>query len=101
MSRLAMLLALLLPTHAVAGTLKILPGDVTLTGPKATQRMLVVEADGADVVADHTAKAIFVSSDEKIAKVADGVVRAVGDGEATITATTDKKTTTLTVRVTK
>src|SRR5262249_51443842 len=101
MSRLAVLLALLLPTSAVAGTLKILPGDVTLTGARAAQRLLVVEAEADDVVADHTAKATFSSSDERVAKVTGGVVRAVGDGEAVITAKIGEKSATTTVRVTK
>src|SRR4051812_40782558 len=101
MSRLAVLLALLLPTPALAGSLKILPGDVTLTRPKATQRLLVVEADGTDVVADVTAKATFSSSNDKVAKVQGGVVRAAGDGESTVTAKVGDRTATLTVRVTK
>ena len=101
MSRLAVLLALMLPSAALAGTVKVLPGDVTLTGARATQRLLVVESEGGDVVADHTAKATFSSSDERIAKVVNGVVRAVGDGEAVVTAKIDDKTATLTVRVTK
>src|SRR5438270_12618436 len=103
MSRLTVLLLalLLIPTHALAGTLKILPGVVTLTGPKATQRLLVVETDGTDVVADVTAKATFSSSNDKVAKVQGGVVRAAGDGESTVTAKLGDKTATLTVRVTK
>src|SRR5437588_29994 len=76
---------LLLP---VAGQLQIAPADITLTGPRATQRLLVLETQAGTVQSDRTRHAKFATSDPKIATVdASGQVRAVGDGEATITAT--------------
>src|SRR5947208_15450260 len=67
---------------------RLLPAEVTLTGPEASQRLLVVLDEGGKVTGDATADATFTSSDEKVARVsAKGEVRAVGDGEATITAT--------------
>jgi hypothetical protein len=75
---------LLLP---VAGQLQVEPSDLTLTGPKATQRLLVLESRAGTVHGDHTRQAKFASSNPKIATVdGAGQVRAVGDGEATITA---------------
>src|SRR4051812_6663720 len=71
-----------------AGDVQVVPADVTLSGPKATQRLLVLEAKDGAVRGDVTRQAKFASSDPKVADVDDaGQVRAVGNGEATITVT--------------
>src|SRR5438094_3279962 len=80
---------------APAAELKILPAKVALTGPQASQRLLVLAEENGKVVGDRTSLARFSSSDESVAKVdSRGVVRVVGDGEATITARQDGKTAT-------
>lgn len=82
--------------------LNLFPTDIPLSGPHATQRLLVVSQDGGHVVADRTAQAIYTSSNPAVAAVSEaGVVKAVGDGEATITATADGQQTTAKVTVTK
>src|SRR5256885_1367012 len=74
-------------SSAVAADLRVEPAEVTLTGPHARQRPLVLEEQAGRVVGDRTAQARFTSSDVKVAAVApDGTVRAVGDGQATVTA---------------
>jgi hypothetical protein len=74
--------------YAPSADLRVLPQAATLTGPQATQRLLVVQTRGDEVTADVTAVAKFVSADQRVASVdASGQVRAVGDGETTITAT--------------
>ncbi len=87
---------------ASAAEITVFPGDVTLTGPQASQRLLVVaEADGK-VVGDATAEAKFASSNSAVATVDEaGVVRAAGDGEATITATRGGEKVTAKVKVTR
>jgi hypothetical protein len=76
---------MLVPT---AGDVRVEPAEVVLTGPKATQRLLVLQTAGAEVTGDVTKQAKFATSNPKVAEVdAAGQVRAVGDGEATITAT--------------
>ncbi len=75
-----------------AAELKILPTDVTLTGARANQRLLVVAEEDGRVIGERTAQAKFTSSHPAVASVdATGVVRSVGDGEATITAMVDGK----------
>src|SRR5439155_9121309 len=70
-----------------AAELKLLPGDITLTGPHASQRLLAVTATGGVVDSDVSDRAEFASSNPKVATVdAEGIVHAVGDGETTITA---------------
>jgi len=67
---------------------QLLPRDVVLTGPQATQRLvvLVMHAE-AGSVADLTAEAVFRSSDTRVASVdAEGVVHAVADGQTEIDA---------------
>src|SRR5262249_48109810 len=60
--------------------------QITLIGPKASQRLLVEARQGEKFAGDVTAKAVFTSSNLKVAVVGrDGVVRPVGDGTATIT----------------
>ncbi|HEX5271695.1 MAG TPA: DUF1549 and DUF1553 domain-containing protein [Gemmataceae bacterium] len=73
---------------APAAELKLLPADVTLTGPHANQRLVLVAEEGGHVVADRSPDAKFASSKPSVATVDErGVVRPVGDGEAVIMAT--------------
>lgn len=82
-----------------APSLVVLPASVTLTGPKASQR-LVVEARREAFVGDLTAKARWASSNPKVAVVdATGRVRPVADGTATLTAVVDGRKAFATVRV--
>jgi hypothetical protein len=72
---------------AAAGELRLQPGDITLTGPHASQRLLVLEEEGGRVVGDRTVLAVFTSSNPDVAAVdLEGTVRAAGDGAATVTA---------------
>ncbi len=72
----------------LAGQLQVEPAEITLTGPKATQRVLVLEAQAGAVHGDRTRQAKFASSNPKVAVVdTAGQVHAVSNGEATITAT--------------
>src|SRR5262245_2484565 len=81
---------------------QLFPAEVMLTGPGASQRLLVVGVDGKQVVGDRTAQAKFVSSNPAVTTVSDaGLVKAVGDGEAVITASHDGKQSTATVKVTR
>jgi hypothetical protein len=85
---------------ATAAELKILPADIPLTGPHAGQRLLVVAEDRGQVLADLTGKAKVTSSNPAVAKVdEEGNVRAVGDGEAVLTATDGSRQATAKVRV--
>jgi hypothetical protein len=85
-----------------AGTLTILPREVTLSGPYASQRLAVVDARGEETSADRTSTATFSTSSAGVATVdAGGVVRAAGDGKATITATVGKESATISVTVQK
>jgi hypothetical protein len=80
----------------VAGELKFLPADVTLTGPHASQRLLVLAEENGKTIGDRTPQAKFSSSNSAVATVdAAGVVRAAGDGEATITADVNGQRTTV------
>jgi len=89
-----------LPTFATAGDLAVAPNASTLTGPKATQQLLVHELNAGQVVADRTEAAKFTTSNAKVAKVDDtGKVTPTGNGEATITVTLDGRTATATVKV--
>jgi hypothetical protein len=87
---------------AGAAEWKLLPADVTLTGPHANQRLILVSEDGGKVVADRTPVAKFTSSQPAVATVDErGVVRPVADGEAVITATHGDRQATAKVKVTK
>ncbi len=87
---------------AVAEELNIRPSDVTLSGPQASQRLLVLAEEKGQVVGERTQKAKFTSAHPAVASVdASGIVHAVGDGETTITATVDGKQTTVKVTVRK
>jgi hypothetical protein len=73
---------------ARAPDLALLPARVTLTGRESSQRLLVERRRAGVLAGDLSAKARFQSSNPRVATVdAAGVVRAVGDGRARVTAT--------------
>jgi hypothetical protein len=88
------------PKPPGAPAVVLLPAEVTLTGPKARQRVLVAARGPEGFVGDLTARARFVSSNPKVAVVdLSGVVRPVADGTATLTAVVDGRRATAAVRV--
>src|SRR5690242_8384464 len=96
----AILAAFAAARPAAGGDLRLLPGDVVLTGPHATQRLLVVEQEGGRAVGDRTPQARFQSAQPAVADVdAAGTVRAVGDGTTTITAAVEGRQAQVQVRV--
>jgi hypothetical protein len=84
------LVAIFVSAMTVSGVraeLQLLPGDLTLTGPHGSQRLLVVTRTSGTIDGDVTDKVQFQSSNTKVAKIdEDGILRAVGDGQALITA---------------
>jgi len=84
---------------SAADNLSILPRTIDLDGPEARHHLLA-EADLGDHQEDWTRKTEWRSSNPKIAIVdATGEVRPMSDGEATITAASQGRTATATVRV--
>ena len=78
----------------------ILPQDVMLTGAGSRQQLVVAAKAGAALAGDRTAESAFSSSDPRVATVdAEGVVTAVGDGRATITARAGERAATTVVDV--
>ena len=101
MHRLASLLvvgALGAAAPAAETKLVILPGDITLAGPGARQRLVVERMYGERYVGE-AAEAKFASSDEKIARVEGSEVVPVADGAAIVTATVGDRRATVNVRV--
>jgi len=85
-----------------AADLKVLPAELSLTGPNDKQAVIVVADESGKVVADLTARAKFTSSNPAVATVdAQGLVKAAGDGTATITATHEGKQVIAQVHVSK
>jgi hypothetical protein len=91
---------LVLPAQATAAELKIVPAEVTLTGPYSQQRLVVLATDGGKVVRDLTGKAEITSSNLHVARVDRGpLVKPIADGEAVITADVDGQKATALVKV--
>ena len=96
---LSALVALLAACPAGAGELRVYPPAVAVAGPNREQQLLVVEEADGRVVADHTAAAKFATSNGSVASVdTAGLVTAMGNGEAAITATVGGRS--VTVKVT-
>jgi hypothetical protein len=75
---------------------------MTLTGPHASQRVIVLSQAGDKIVGDLTSRAKFRSGNPAVAAVTGaGLIRVVGDGESVITATADGAQTTARVKVVK
>ena len=91
--------------HAILGTslsaneLRVYPADVALHGVDSSQRLVVVSEKDGVALDEWTARARWTSSNPAVARVeADATVRAVGDGEATLTAEVEGKTATAKVK---
>jgi hypothetical protein len=85
-----------------AQELRLEPPSIVLAGARATQRVLALETLDGKVVADKTRETNFTSSNTKVVSVDEsGTLRAVGDGEATITALTGELAATAKVKVVK
>jgi len=85
-----------------AADFKLLPNNFVLTGPQATQKLVAVNQDEGKVIVDLTSQVQFSSSNIAIASVdANGMVHAIGDGEASITATQSGNQAVAKVRVVK
>src|SRR5438270_5211148 len=98
----ALLLTCVSWTSARAADLQVLPTDVVLTGPTASQRLLVLSVANGKVVADLTEKAKFTSSNPGVASVdKTGIVKAVGDGQTLITSSVRGDHVIVNVRVSK
>jgi hypothetical protein len=83
-------------------SLQIQPAAVTLTGPQATQRLGVFRVEKKEIVADVTGRTEFFSANPKVAIVDEnGAVKAVGDGETSISASHDDMRATIKVKVEK
>jgi hypothetical protein len=88
------------PSHAQTGaSLAIVPGQITLAGSEARQRLLVEEMLNGQAVG-QIADAVFTSSDEQVVEVEDGVAFPRGNGRASITAKAGGRTATAEVTVT-
>lgn len=82
--------------------LEIQPAAVTLSGPQATQRVLVLRTEDKHIIGDATQRSEFFSANPKIATIDEqGVITAVGDGETTISASSDDMRAQIKVKVEK
>lgn len=83
-------------------SLQIHPPAVTLTGPAATQRVIVMRLEDKTNVGDVTQRSEFFSSNPKVATIDEvGIVTAVGDGETNISASHDDMRAAIKVKVEK
>src|SRR5713226_2345320 len=85
-----LVLGFIYASPAFAGGVQILPKAITLTGPQAGQRLIVLVEEGGQYVGDRTSQATFTSSNPAVATINEaGFVKAVGDGACVITANVD------------
>src|SRR5262245_29735268 len=96
------MLAFLWPLALPAAELKLQPSDIDLTSPGASQRLIVVLEDQKQIIGDRTSQSKFTSSNPAVVTVSTtGIVQAVGDGEAVITASHDGRQATAKVKASK
>ncbi|MFM7040092.1 MAG: DUF1553 domain-containing protein [Planctomycetaceae bacterium] len=65
-------------------SLKVLPAEVRLQGPRAVQQLVITANADTAAVHDVTASAQYQSDNPAVAKVENGVVHATGNGETTV-----------------
>lgn len=81
-------------------TIHIVPEEIHLTHRGAAHGILLEVSDGQSWGGEFTVGAVLTSSDPAVAVVENGVVRAVGDGAAVISATVQGETVSAKVTVT-
>lgn len=79
--------------------LAVLPAEITLSGPRATQQLLVQRVVGGEFAGPVDGPVEFSSSDPAVVKIEDGVVAATGNGAVTITAKVGAQTATAKITV--
>ncbi len=98
----ACLVACALIAQPAQPSLQIHPSTITLTGPAATQRVIVMRLEDKTNVGDVTQRSEFFSSNPKVATIDEnGIVTAVGDGETNISASHDDMRAAIKVKVEK
>ena len=91
---------LTLTTLSAAPELVVLPREVFLNYPGAEHRILIALTENGALRRDLTPEATYRSSDSSVVEVAGkGLLRARGDGQATVTAEFEGRRASLTVRV--
>jgi hypothetical protein len=94
------LLAALPMSDVTTETLQILPTSVRLDVARARQPLLVGRIEKGAWIEDVTGRASFVTDDPRVATVSsEGVVKPIGNGSATVTATVDGRSVHATVSV--
>lgn len=87
---------------AVRGAeLSIIPPEVRLTGPHATQRIVVLEVEKGHVTREVTSEAKLSVGDPKVVLLDGALISAAGDGETTIIAEHGGRRATVKVHVDK
>ena len=83
-------------------SLQIHPAAVTLTSPQATQRLSVLRVEKNEVVEDVTSRTEFFSLNPKVVAIDEGgILRAVGDGETSVSASSNDMSATIKIKVEK
>ncbi|MEZ6110063.1 MAG: DUF1553 domain-containing protein [Pirellulaceae bacterium] len=82
-------------------SLALLPSEIKLTGPEASQRLLAQWIRGDEYLGQATESVEFTTSDPSVAVVENGVVRPRGNGSAEITVAANGQTATAQVTVEK
>src|SRR5262245_12456799 len=88
------------PPPPAVKSLSVFPTPITLTGPRDRQRLGVLGESADGRRSDLTAQAGFRGSTAAVAAVEGGIVRPVGDGEATVTVEVGGQSASLQVKVT-
>jgi Protein of unknown function (DUF1553)/Protein of unknown function (DUF1549) len=93
--------AVLAPTDAALadGGLVLLPPECTLRTPQSREQFILQELQRGEVGRQVVSEIEWSSSDPQVASIADGVVKPVHDGQATITAKAGGRTATARVAV--
>ncbi|MCG3195655.1 MAG: hypothetical protein GHCLOJNM_00122 [bacterium] len=90
----------LLTSRPAPAEIRVLPSEITLSRAGEAQRLLIEGVEGSLWTGDRTSEAEISTSDPKVARVEGGVLRAVGNGEAVLSASVEGQSATATVRVT-
>lgn len=83
-----------------AETLQLLPGDINLHGPQATQRLLPLWHDGSKFITTILTKPVWTSSNPEVVTVTNGRLTPIGNGSADVTVSTRDGKHSATTRVT-
>jgi hypothetical protein len=75
-----------------ADSLRLIPDQITLSGPASLQQLVVERVEGKQLIGQITNAMLFISSDTNVVRILDGVAVPVSNGKTTVRVKSGRET---------